>query len=1052
MLKRTEIQNILEHRYSRENWIKLISSISNNPLLYMKPKDLELKNEIVKNALELGSFDTSDGMKIGLYEIEIGDNVQIERNRVGLRNLLRKQYKQVDGCFAVYTQGEKWRFSYISETREFQNEKWVESKTEPKRFTYVLGVGEKVNTAILRFEILFSSSKIIQDIKDAFSVERVTKEFFDKIAKLFIQLTGGDRKDGASLLHFKPLLKLPGKNEKKQLQEFSVRLIGRIVFCWFLNKKVSSNGIPLIPSELLSMNSVKNNSNYYHNVLEELFFKALNTRHEERQQNIVEGIFKSVPFLNGGLFEPNYDDFYNPSFINSLVIPDKWFIELFTVLENYNFTIDENTSVDIELSVDPEMLGRIFENLLAEINPETGETARKSTGSYYTPREIVEYMVDDSLTLYLTNKTGISEEKLTRLISYRNEDNGLSVKEKNDILNAIDNVKILDPACGSGAFPIGALQKMLLILQKIDPNSELWFEKMVATIEDNTLKEQVVQKFKNDNLNFIRKFGLIQKCIYGVDIQTIAVELSKLRCFLTLVVDEEIDDLKDNRGIIPLPNLEFKFVAANTLISLEKEKLRQGSIFDESDEINKLSVLRNEYFSAFSDTKVTIANEFTKTQNNISEKLFSQMRHKSATSLRSIQLSNWEPFTHNSSIWFDPKWMFGISDGFDIVIGNPPYINIKNQDDVIKKFIRSNYSYSIGADIYVAFMERSINLLNKSGLLYFIVPNKFFGADYGSKFRKFIQNKNVQVSTIWDLKDEKVFKNALISTIVIGFKKIIDNKPTKLIQNDISIQVNELFDSNGKIQIEADTVDRKILNKIDDNKKLSELADVRTGIMGFEYWKMEPIIKSSGKLNENRVRIYTNGNFKRYEDNWLDETVKLYKDEYCSPTIDLNSEYLNRNTISLFKTRPKILVRGVSKRVASIIDENGSGLLVAVHSIIPNNVKDIKWLITLLNSNLINWYHLKTIYSIRIPQGSLKYPVSFFNNLPIVVPKNKELYDYHYNNIMKHNSLSKRNEIDRALDCMVYKLYRLEYDEVKIIQADIENTISKKEYDKLKVD
>lgn len=1046
MLNKNQLKEIFEKGYSRNNWINIIKSINNEPTLYGNPRKLDIKNNLVKTANMLGSFNTTDGMIIGLYEIEITDNVIIERNRVGLRNLLRSQYKQVDGCFAVYYQGNKWRFSYISETRVFENNKWIESKTEPKRFTYVLGDNETVRTAVKRFEVLFLSDKKLQDIRDAFSIERVTKEFFDQIAQLFAHLTGGERKVGSKLVHFKSLLKLPGSNDKKNLQEFAVRLIGRIVFCWFLNKKVSINGIPLIPSEVLSLDSVKKNNNYYHSILEVLFFEALNTRIEERKKNISD-IYKDVPFLNGGLFEPNDDDYYKPSLINSLIIPDSWFVELFTVLENFNFTIDENTSIDIELSVDPEMLGRIFENLLAEINPETGESARKSTGSYYTPREIVEYMVDESLKLYLNNKTGIEDIKLDKLVSYSSEENGITKLEKVKILQSIDNVKILDPACGSGAFPIGALQKMLLILQKIDPNSELWFEKMVSGIEDITLKNQIKQKFESENLNFVRKFGLIQKCIYGVDIQTIAVELSKLRCFLTLVVDEEIDDKKPNRGIIPLPNLEFKFVAANALIGLEEES-NKISLFDESEEITKLEELRNEYFIASGTRKEEIIKHFIKVQKNISS-IISQRREHSG---RSLQLANWEPFTHSSSSWFSPKWMFGIGDGFGIIIGNPPYINIKNQDDVIKKFIRSNYSFSIGADIYVAFMERSINLLTKYGLLYFIVPNKFFGADYGSNFRKFIQNKNVQVSTIWDLKDEKVFKNALISTIVIGIKKIIDDKPIKLIQKDVIIQVKELFDSTGKIQIESDTIDRKILNKIDENKLLSEFADVRTGIMGFEYWKMEPIIKSNGKLNENRVRIYTNGNFKRYEDNWIDETIKLYKNEYCAPTIDLNVEYLNKNTITLFKTRPKIIVRGVSKRVASIIDENGSGLLVAVHSIIPNNIKDIKWLTVLLNSNLVNWYHLKTIYSIRIPQGSLKYPVSFFNNIPIIEPQNKKLFENQYNNIIKHNSSSKRIDIDRELDCMVYKLYHLEYDEIKIIQSDIENTISKKDYDKLKVD
>ncbi|MBZ0201875.1 MAG: hypothetical protein K8I03_02535, partial [Ignavibacteria bacterium] len=687
MLNREEIKSILEAKYSKDNWLKLIKSVSNEPSLYSKPNPLNIDKNIAKKGYELGSFTTSDGMLIGLYEIEINDNIQIERNRVGLRNLLRKQYKQVDGCFAVYYQGNKWRFSYISETREKDKKgDWIDSKTEPKRYTYVLGVNEKVRSAIDRIDILYKSSRALADIKEAFSVERVTKEFFQNVAILFTKLAGGNRRVGSKIVSFTPQLKLPGTKEKKALQEFSVRLLGRIVFCWFLNKKVSKNGLPLIPTELLSKNAVLNYKNFYHTVLERLFFEALNTKSEERKNLYKTGAYKNVPFLNGGLFEPNDDDYYHPALINSLIIPDIWLLELFGTLESFNFTIDENTSIDIELSVDPEMLGRIFENLLAEINPETGETARKATGSYYTPRDIVEYMVDESLKLCLRTKTGIKEHKLNSLVSYSDQETELTKSEKKDLLAAIDEMKIIDPACGSGAYPIGILQKMLLVLQKIDPNSELWFEKMVSSIDDKTLREQVKQKFKNENLNFIRKFGLIQKCIYGVDMQTIAVELSKLRCFLTLIVDEEIDDNKHNRGIIPLPNLEFKFVSANALIGLEDET-DKISLFDESGHIKELESFRNEYFVASGKYKVEIENKIV----DIQKKIALIIAQRGDYSGRALQLATWEPFSHKSSNWFDPKLMFGVVNGFDIVIGNPPYIEARKLEQTFVDTYRKSY-------------------------------------------------------------------------------------------------------------------------------------------------------------------------------------------------------------------------------------------------------------------------------------------------------------------------------------------------------------------------
>ena len=227
------------------------------------------------------------------------------------------------------------------------------------------------------------------------------------------ELVGGERKVGSKKVNMPGIMKLPNlpcdEYNHQKYQEFAVRIIGRLVFCWFLKKKSSTSGIPLIDDAYLSSQSVENN--YYHTVLEHLFFQVLNTPMDERA-NFLADYFKHTPFLNGGLFEPHGDDFYKPDqslvsrHLNTLKVPDEWFKKLFEVFETYNFTIDENTTIDIELSIDPEMLGRIFENLLAEINPETGETARKATGSYYTPRPIVEYMVDESLKQYLKTQTG----------------------------------------------------------------------------------------------------------------------------------------------------------------------------------------------------------------------------------------------------------------------------------------------------------------------------------------------------------------------------------------------------------------------------------------------------------------------------------------------------------------------------------------------------------------------------------------------------------------------------------------------------------------------
>ncbi|MCU0287141.1 MAG: hypothetical protein MUF15_12200 [Acidobacteria bacterium] len=366
----------------------------------------------------------------------------------------------------------------------------------------------------------------LADLKERFSLEVVNKEFYREIALLFTKLIGGKRQEGNKTNEYQTILRLSSIINHEKMQEFAVRLIGRVVFCWFLKKKAVPGGLPLIPEEILSLQAVLNNKNYYHTILEKLFFQVLNTPPEKRRDEFKHGYFAHIPFLNGGLFEAHEDDVYEIdsftglSHLNDVIVPDAWLEDFFKLLETYNFTIDENTSMDVELSVDPEMLGWIFENLLAEINPETGETARKSTGSYYTPRPIVEYMVDESLKQYLKTKTNIDEKKLDYLLSFSRDMEELSEierineEEKQTLIDALDQIRIIDPACGSGAFPMGVLQKLVLILEKIDPKSENWLEKQLEKVP-YAFRKHVRQSLGKENVNYIHKMGLIRNAIYN---------------------------------------------------------------------------------------------------------------------------------------------------------------------------------------------------------------------------------------------------------------------------------------------------------------------------------------------------------------------------------------------------------------------------------------------------------------------------------------------------------------------------------------------------------
>jgi len=260
---------------------------------------------------------------------------------------------------------------------------------------------------------------------------------------------------------------------------------------------------------------------------------------------------------------------------------------LINILSSYNFTVDENTPVDQEIALDPELLGKVFENLLASYNPETATSARKATGSYYTPREIVDYMVRISLLEYFKEQLPfIPEEKLKLLLSDSDDIPDFTNEEKKKITESINHLKVLDPACGSGAFPMGILQRLVSVLQKIDPNNYYWCNQQVDDLmemsqfigknvqdekEAEEEKKEIKELFDERILypDYARKLYLIQNCIYGVDIQPIAIQISKLRFFISIAIDQKIDRKKENYGIRPLPNLETKFVAANTLIKLD---------------------------------------------------------------------------------------------------------------------------------------------------------------------------------------------------------------------------------------------------------------------------------------------------------------------------------------------------------------------------------------------------------------------------------------------------------------------------------------------------
>lgn len=722
----------------------------------------------------------------------------------------------------------------------------------------------------------------------------------------------------------------------------------------------------------------------------------------------------TTPFLNGGLFEclddktkNIYIDGFSDQMIKGeqLIVPDYLFFGveeetdlsdivgikdkkykqaavkgLINILKSYKFTITENTPIEVDVALDPELLGKVFENLLASYNPETKTTARKQTGSFYTPREIVNYMVDESLIAYLKNAISdwgglideILDNELHVLTSFDSKvpfaDNPELQKE---IITALSNCAILDPACGSGAFPMGILQKMVHILQKLDPENKAWKEVQLAKaekeskaafeIEDKQAREERLLEINeafdqsiNDS-DYARKLFLIENCIYGVDIQSIATQISKLRFFISLVVEQKVNPNKDNFGIRPLPNLETKFVAANTLIGIEKPSA-QLSLYD-TKEVKaletKLKKVRSKLFSAKSkETKLKYREEDKILRNQIGKEL-EKSGWRSDTAQK---LAGWDPYDQNaSSSFFDPEWMFDIQDGFDVVIGNPPYIliqNIPGLTESIKKKYMEYKSAQYKVDLYHLFIEKGINLLSETGVISYITPNTFIKNKHNNQLREVIYNNcHIEIVVLFY---SQVFESVSVDNLVFVFTKNRTNSNSKIFEirrsiNDIS-EYHKNFDES-RIQppdyiLNFDINDEKslIIEKIEANSyPLNHFGRAYFGIQTYDRNKYV----SDKKENESWKPVIDGGNVFRYH---ITKNIDFVHFAPSSIKSGGNPEVYKKN---------RIVVRQIGKYPEGAFCPKGLYTLNTIYNIFLNNNQiSLQFLLAQINSPVIKFHWL----------------------------------------------------------------------------------------------
>ncbi len=949
-------------------------------------------------------------------------------------------------------------------------------------------------------------------------------------------------------------------------------------------------------------------------------------------------LVSTIPFLNGGLFdcldkgnENKYvdgftrRDRYQPDVPNMLFFGDERTVDLSKIFEDkkrskepvkglihilndYKFTIAENTPIEEEVALDPELLGRVFENLLAAYNPETGTTARKTTGSFYTPREIVNYMVDESLLAHLktwmlqenpaslelgTDQTSVfgneerkgqlkferkvepnrwsgNEEELEKqlriLLSYSEEETSLTQGEKEALIEAIHSMNVLDPACGSGAFPMGVLLKAVHVLHKLDKDNATWKELQrrkaiqeteetfkIGSKEERETRLLEINEVFDTRTNFpdyARKLFLIQNCIFGVDIQPIAVQISKLRFFISLLVDQKHNDAKENRGVLSLPNLETKFVAANTLIGIEQRiqstmvnadvqalehklnGVRKGMFsarsYREKKELQALDKkLRNElaelirrkaleaqkviekqiaesaenkkgYEKKRDDPKLVPGQRkqydesIKRAEREIEEKQ-AKLLDTNLVEANARRLAEWDPYDQNAHAeFFDRAWMFGMSDGFDIVLGNPPYVRQEELKEM-KPLLASQFEcYTGTSDLYVYFWEKGVKLLKSDGTITYISSNKFFRAGYGEKLRRFLTKQTV-LRTLIDFGDRPVFEATTYPCVLVASRSRSAKPEDNLVRARTIETHDELERFEEVVQTSSITMrqtdlgaegwriqDRQVLGLLEKitkgGVKLNEYVGgkIYRGITtGFnEAFVIDEATKNrlikEDKKSAEVIKPFLRGrDIKRYaiaDPNlflvyvpcgWTDKNRKRMEPEkYFNLVLPAIHEHLEQYETQLKKRddqgdywwemrpckylkefeEPNILLQGLMIQPTFVLNSGLYYLNAPANFLASDN----SYLLGLLNSGLL-WFFHKNL-TISVQQGFLRIYVYNLERLPIASPTESQRrgIEERVEKILaakKNDGKADTSALEKEIDRIVYELYGLTEEEIAIVEG-----------------
>ena len=920
-----------------------------------------------------------------------------------------------------------------------------------------------------------------------------------------------------------------------------IRLVTRLIFVWFMKEK------GLVVDDLFHEDTVKRvlvdydlqtGSSYYRAILQNLFFATLNTEVDERgfssrtkrNHNVFQkyryrdeiadedhllGLFAETPFVNGGLFdcldsvdggsERRRVDFFtdNPNQRKGFSVPNRLFFGahgLIRIFEKYKFTVEENTPATQEVALDPELMGNVFENLLVTQVPEIGVNARNETGSFYTPRHVVDFMVEESLVSALASKSAKSDEdkdwmedRLHYLFDYQDAFDDASDLFTDDearlLVRAISRLRLIDPAVGSGAFPMGALHKLTMGLGRLDPENKLWEEvqREIAgqrsteafSVDDHEARDErlveiskVFERYKGD---YGRKLFLIQNNLFGVDIQPVACQISRLRFFITLAIEQERQDGADNHGFRVLPNLDTRFVAADSLLSVNGRT--QHLLTDRARVLlAEIEGDQERYFHASSrQSKSSIRDTITRNRTMLADELESAGFDTDAAA-RLVSLDTFNP--ESVADWFDPQWMFGIEQSFDIVVGNPPYIQLqRNEGELKRRYEGGDYKTFDGTgDIYQLFIERAVNLLDDTGVTALIVSNSWTRTVYGSKTREFLLRFLPNITLIEA--GSNVFPSSKVdSCILIGSRS---GRPKSVGWDSSRDQVLQLPpDESAKSELvarpglgwfiampgESDMLDRVLdAGEILVNWDVTIRRGIITGakdlfVIGPETREM--LVSQDPKSEELIAPVIDGQDIERYAFAWNNtyligthngygNTERVNIEEYpaiksyLTPHIRRlekrhdrgGTPYHLRNCTFYGEFASPTLMwarRAERAKMAYVQDEI---YCESTSYFMSGDAALLKYLLAVLNSKVVSWFVNKTAATTNY--GVISWDAATVTKIPIPKASCEAMAELgQLSDLMTANAASaadQLSETDRTIDGMLYDLYGLTRSQVEIVE------------------